>query len=61
MFAAVLLGKCVLQKLKETKKTYEVQPEIYGNGKHQKETLSSGLFFLRSLNKRCQKIEIKIQ
>lgn len=45
MFAAVLLGKCVLQKLKGTKKTYEVQPEIYDNGKHQKETLSSGLFF----------------
>lgn len=37
MFAAVLLGKCVLQKLKGTKKTYEVQPEIYGNGKHKKE------------------------
>ena len=56
MFAAVLLGKCVLQKLKGTKKTYEVQPEIYDNGKHQKWSI-----FLRSLNKRCQKIEIKIQ
>ena len=60
MFAAVLRKVCT-SKVKGTKKTYEVHPEIYGNGKHQKETLSSGLFFLRSLNKRCQKIEIKIQ
>ena len=50
MFAAVLLEKCVLQKLKGTKKTYEVQPEIYDNGKHQKETLSSGLFLKVSEN-----------